>query len=333
MSRATASLGLCIWLCASSVMASGWFRPHPPVITNAPPVVTNAPPSAEWPQVKFQRIYTSSKSGWNISFHGGGYVAEYDNASRKNSRIVTLAGASVWTCDSETLQAPTLGFCAAEKGSKGAPRFVGSGCQQGHKTARKISICTGLLNGRAVVFHSDQNSGAKSAYDDCETGARVGELHLTGAVISAVPFEGGLLCALDGGAKMTVVTTDGREFPVAARCLWKQAGGRILAGCQDGRVRELRDGKWIDRTTASLGGRVMDVRDVHGYVYATTDKGAVWCVRADGAARQVLAGEIDYGGGSWFGPRFGVNDGLCVARKVRDGSGWRCVVERMEVTP
>jgi outer membrane protein assembly factor BamB len=343
MKKTTATQG--ISLCASAAMASGWFRPitNAPPVPPAPPAVTNVPPQppppvppSEWPQVSFDhRIYTSSKAGWNVSFIHAGFVAEYDNASRKNSRIVTIAdGRSVWSCDSETLQAPTLGFTAAEKGSKGAPRFVGSGCQQGHKTARKISLCTALLDGRAVVFHADQNRGAKSAYDDCETGKRLGELHLTGAVIAAVPFEGVLLCALDGGAKMTCVTTDGREFPAAARCLWKAADGRILAGCQDGRIRELRAGKWADVTTTPLGGRVMDVRDAGGYLFATTDKGAVYAVRADGAAKQVLAGAVDYGGGSWFGPRFGIHDGaLCVARKVKDGSKWRCVIERMEIVP
>ena len=167
-------------------LAPGWRDP----VTPPPP----PPPPPDWPDVTFSRIYTSSKPEWNISFIRSPYVAEYRSVEPRNSsRIVTIGeGRSVWSCDSETLQAPTLGFTAAEKGSKGAPRFVGSGCQQGHKTARKISICTGLLNGRAVVFHSDQHSGAKSAYDDCETGRRLGELHVSGAVISAVPFEDGL---------------------------------------------------------------------------------------------------------------------------------------------
>ena len=314
----------------------GWTGPvTPPPLPPLPPL----PP--DWPVVTLREVYRSTRRNWNVSFHGDSFplkqsvVALYKSDNPRNASAIEIMadGRSIWGCDSETLQAPADGIhCAAEKGKKGAPKFAGAGCEQGHKTARKISICTGMLAGRAVVFHADQDERAVSFYDDCVTGKTLGKLHLTGAVVSAVPFGDVLLCALDGGEKMTVVDTVGREYPMAVRKLRLAADGRILAGCQDGHVRSLLNGQWFFVTRSPLDGRVMDVIDEGPWIFATTDKGSIWCVRADGATKQIQAGEVDYGSGSWFGPAFGRHGGkLGVAVKVKAGSGFACVVRMVDV--
>ena len=124
--------------------------------------------------------------------------------------------------------------------------------------------------------------------------------------------------------------TSGTIYSLRARC-FAARGAEVLAGGHDGRIYRLAGAAFVPASNGDLGGRVMDVRDFEGYIWATTDKGAVWCVRPNGAAKQILAGAVDYGGNSWFGPRFGDHDGLCLARKIRDGNKWRCVIERVTI--
>ena len=307
----------------------GWdVTPDPePVKPVIVPTPINFPTS-----IRLVRAHETRDREWNVSFHGAGVVGEYDNKSRHDSRIAPLGQPrkDLIAGDWETLQAPTLGRCAAEKGSAGAPYLDDGLWHYGHKPRHKISLVTAFYRGKAVTFSADQNSGAKSDMEDSETGALISTLHKTGSVIAAVPHGDALLCALDGGERMTVVDTAGREHPAAVRC-FAARNGRILAGGQDGNIRELVGGVWTVVSLAPLGGRIMDLAfDLSGLLWATTDKGDVWCMLSDGQVRRYVKGEVDYGGGSWFGPRFGWHDGnLCLARKIKDGASWRCVVERM----
>jgi len=325
------------WQKIMDAIMPGWdVKPDPPVIVPDDPVTP--PPADSFPsQYKLVNVHTTRDREWNISFHESGVVGEYDNKSRRNSRLVALGEPKRnlydddGNVDGETIQAPTRGYCAQEKGSKGAPKLVNGKWVAGHKTSRKISLCTALLNGRPVVFHGNQDEASFSAYDDPSTGQRIGELHQTGQVLAAVPYDGGLLCVLQGGKVPTVVTTDGREYALDAWCLSLSDTDRIIAGGDDGHVHELVRGAWTNATLMPLGKRVMSVAWQGPYIWATTQAGDVWCILSDGQARRMTAGEVNYGDRSWFGPRFGWHSGqLHVARKVKDGSSWRCVIERVE---
>jgi hypothetical protein len=302
-----------------------------PVTPPAPPV-----PPSQFPTVRLVPVHRTRDREWNISFHGSGIVGEYNNESRHDARLVPLGQPKkdLIEGDWETLQAPADGVhCAAEKGSRGAPIIMGSRVVIGRTPHHKISLCTAVLGKATVTFSADQKKTAHSDYEDTATGELVGNLNKSGAVIAAVQHEGGLLCVLQGGEKPTVVHTDGREIPLNAWSLARSDSGRIIAGANDGHVHELLGQAWYRLTRTGLGGRVMAVCFDGGYIWATTDKGAVWVILDDdGRNKVVQEGAGHYRAGSWFGPRFGLHAGrLHVSRKASDGGSWRCAVERVEL--
>ena len=317
-----------------------FFNPTPVDPVKPDPVKPDDPvivPPDSFPSVTFTEVHKTRDREWNISFHGAGIVGEYDNKSRKNARLVKLGTktdliAKNW----ETLQAPTEGggptkYCAAEKGSNGAPVINYDGSVFiGRKPRHEISLCTGVINGRSVTFSSDQKKEARSDWEDSATGVRLGTLHLSGAVIAAVPYAMGLLCVLQGGERATIVTTTGAEFPLNAWCLVRSDLGRIFAGGNDGHVYELVSGEWGKQTTTPLGGCVMSIECDGPYLWAATSKGDLWCILMDGRAQRVREGDVDYGGNSWFGPKIKARE---FSVKIPDGNSWRCVILRLEVVP
>ncbi len=302
------------------------------------------PIAVEWPTVTQSLLYMSARPEWNISFlrstSRGLLIGEYDNNSRKDSRIVLTLPKAPWSLPDggwETLQQPVqIGDVLYAPTEIGPDRIVwlneSTGLWgTGHKRTHPYCLNGMVYNGRPVLFSWSRHSDDKlSVMQYADTGEVFGKVALNGVVVSSIQIapDNAILC-IDGERSCTMkgVNLGGRMKVVTK---WD---GKYYGGTSDGDIWRFReDGTgWEPFGHEQTGGPIYCMIPHGGYLWFTTSTPArLGVVRPDGAMKILSTGEQH--GYGWFGPQVVEHEGMIYwGAKKFEGSSWRLAIWLIDI--